>query len=139
MDYKGFSLNMSFYYRLGGQVYNQTLIDRVENADIRLNVDKRIYDAVWTQPNDRVAFTFNPFQIVYPTSRFVQDVRELQFSSFNLGYDFKNHPFVHKIGLERLKVNFYMNDVFRASTVKIERGLEYPFARTFSFSLQATF
>lgn len=41
--------------------------------------------------------------------------------------------------VERLKIAFYMTDVFRVSTVKAERGLEYPFARTCSFSLQATF
>ena len=32
-----------------------------------------------------------------------------------------------------------MDDVFRASSVKVERGLDYPFARTYSFSLQTTF
>ena len=44
-----------------------------------------------------------------------------------------------KVGLKRLKVLFYMNDVFRASTVKQERGIDYPFARNFSVGLQARF
>lgn len=39
---KGFSLNSSFAYRLGGQVYNQTLVDKVENVDMQYNVDKRV-------------------------------------------------------------------------------------------------
>lgn len=47
--------------------------------------------------------------------------------------------FLKKSGIERLKIQFYMNDVFRAATVKAERGIEYPFARSCSFSLQATF
>ncbi len=32
LDYKGIFMNMSFYYQLGGQIYNQTLVNRVENA-----------------------------------------------------------------------------------------------------------
>ncbi len=138
-DYKGIFMNTSFYYKMGGQVYNQTLIDRVENANIDYNVDRRIYDAVWTQPDDRVAFRFQSFNPVRPSSRFVQDLNELQMSSLSVGYDFKNCDFIYKWGLENLKASFYMDDVFRLSTVKIERGLEYPFARTFSISLQATF
>lgn len=41
--------------------------------------------------------------------------------------------------IERLKLQFYANDLFRLSTVKTERGTEYPYARTYSFTLQATF
>ena len=33
----------------------------------------------------------------------------------------------------------HMNDIFRWSTVKAERGIDYPFARTISFSIGATF
>lgn len=32
-----------------------------------------------------------------------------------------------------------MNDAFRISSVKNERGIDYPFARTISFSVAATF
>ena len=71
--------------------------------------------------------------------RFVQDVRELQMTSLNVGYDFRYCNFLKKSGIERLKLQFYMNDVFRTSTIKAERGIEYPFARSCSFSLQATF
>jgi len=73
------------------------------------------------------------------SSRFVQDVRELQMTSLNVGYDFRYCNFLKKSGIERLKLQFYMNDVFRTSTIKAERGIEYPFARSCSFSLQATF
>ena len=60
-------------------------------------------------------------------------------TSLNVGYDFRYCSFLEKCGIERLKLQFYMNDVFRASTVKAERGIEYPFARSCSFSLTATF
>lgn len=138
LDYRGIFLSLSFYYQYGGQIYNQTLVDRVENADIAMNVDKRIYEAVWKNPDERVAFRFNAYGETKPTSRFVQDLNELRLSTLNVGYDFKHCAFLKRIGLERLRASFYMNDVFRASTVRIERGLEYPFAHTYSFSLQLT-
>ena len=69
----------------------------------------------------------------------MQKNNELYFSSVNLGYDFYRMKFVKKIGLERLKLTFYADEIARFSTVKIERGTSYPFARTFSLSLNATF
>jgi hypothetical protein len=33
-EIKGFGLSATFSYRLGGQLYNQTLVDKVENASI---------------------------------------------------------------------------------------------------------
>lgn len=139
VDYKGVFMNMSFYYQLGGQVYNQTLVNRVENAYVGLNVDKRIYDAVWKQPGDIVDFSYSPAKVTKPSSRFVQDLNELRFSTLNIGYDFRSTVLLTRLKISQLKVSFYMNDIFRASTVKVERGLDYPFARTYSFSLQATF
>ena len=46
-DWKGFNLNVSFLYQLGGQVYNQTLVDRVEDADLSRNVDERVLKGRW--------------------------------------------------------------------------------------------
>ena len=139
MDYAGWFLNLSFHYRLGGQVYNQTLVDRVENANILYNVDKRINSAIWKKPGDIVSYSYSLYKMTKPSSRFIQDVNELQLSSLNIGYDFKHCTWIKRVGLKRLKVSFYMDDVFRASSVKVERGLDYPFARTYSFSLQTTF
>ena len=56
----------------------------------------------------------------------------------SLSYDFTS-DFCKKIYLSRLRVQFMTNDLFRISTVKQERGLTYPFARTFEFSLSAAF
>ena len=38
-----------------------------------------------------------------------------------------------------MTIRVYMNDIFRLSTVKEERGLDYPFARTVAFSLGIRF
>lgn len=140
-EFKGISVNTSFFYKLGGQYYNQTLVDKVENVDIQYNVDKRMLTDRWTTPGVPAKFRkFDPYDaLTRPTSRFVQDVRELQMTSLNVGYDFRYCGFLKKSRIERLKLQFYMNDVFRTSTIKAERGIEYPFARSCSFSLQATF
>ena len=63
--------------------------------------------------------------------------------TFGINMDYRgiflNMSFYYQFGGQTYNQSFYMDDVFRASTVKTERGLTYPFARTFSFSLQATF
>ena len=33
----------------------------------------------------------------------------------------------------------YVNDLFRISTVKCERGTSYPYARNYSLSIQVTY
>ncbi len=77
LNIKGFSVNTSFYYRLGGQYYNQTLVNKVENADIQYNVDRRMYTDRWTTPELRL--NIKPFNssepFTRPTSRFVQDLK----------------------------------------------------------------
>ncbi len=141
MDWKGFTINTSFYYRLKGQMYNQTLVDKVEDADIQYNVDKRVYTGRWTEPGQHAQFKklTQPNYFTRPTSRFVQNLNELQMTSLNIGYDFRNQSFLKKGNIERLKLSFYMNDLFRVSSIKTERGTDYPFARMFSFQVQATF
>ena len=69
----------------------------------------------------------------------MQKKNELNISSINISYDFYRYAFVKQIGLERLSLAFYMNDVAKLSTIKTERGLAYPFARNYNFSLQMTF
>lgn len=50
-----------------------------------------------------------------------------------------NHAFITKMGLKVLRFSFYMNDVYTWSSIRLERGTSYPFARSFNFSLSATF
>ena len=145
LAWKGFQLNVIFRYSYGGQIYNQTLVDKVQDADLRENVDRRVFEERWQKPGDQVMFTkliggatANATSVTKPTSRFIEDNNWLELSTLNLSYEFKM-PWMKKIGLKRLKALFYMNDVFRVSTVKQERGIDYPFARNFSIGLQARF
>lgn len=140
-QYKGFGLNCSLSYKVGGQYYNQTLVDRVENVDIQYNTDTRVFTDTWKNPGDVVFFkriTSSPTR-TNPTSRFVQDLNELQLSSVNAYYDFRNKAFLKRSGLDRLRLTVFSNEIARIATVKAERGLSYPFAHTYSCSVQATF
>ena len=147
-SWKGLQLSATFRYRMGGQMYNQTLVDKVQDIDPRYNADARALTARWQKPGDIVrfaAFARDPVVGVLdlqvatrPTSRFIEDYNYLEMSTLNLSYEFDNKN-LKRYGIQRLKLLFYMNDVFHTSTVKIERGTNYPYARNFSLGLQARF
>lgn len=139
LTFKGFSLNMLFDYSLGATIYNQTLVTRVEGSDPHYNADRRVFDSRWAHAGDQVKYKDIADQSVPEhTSRFIRDEYFLNMKSLTLAYDF-TPAFCQRIYLSRLRVEFLMNDVFRVSTIKQERGLEYPFARSFEFSLSAAF
>jgi TonB-linked SusC/RagA family outer membrane protein len=139
-DYKGFSLNIGMTYRIGGQLYNQTLVDKVENANLAYNVDRRIFSDRWVKPGDMSRFkNIADKTTTYATSRFIEDNDTWTLSSVNLSYDFDRIRAINQAGFRRVRVSFDMADAAYLSSVKIERGTSYPFARSFSLSLQAMF
>lgn len=120
-------------------MYNQTLVDRVEDADLSRNVDERVLKGRWQKPGDHTFFKdIASRDRTEVTSRFVQDENVLTFKSLSLSYSFPQ-KWIKKMYMERLKLTFQMEDLFRISTVKRERGLDYPFARAFNFGLQVQF
>ena len=140
VGWKGFYLNASFLYQWGGQAYNETLINKVENADIvNSNVDRRVLTDRWKKPGDVVPYydLRNNAQ-TKPTSRFVQDYNYLSFSSLSCGYDFERE-WIQKIKLTSLGIRFNANDICRWSSVKEERGTSYPYAKNYSFTLSVGF
>ena len=151
-EYKGIGGNLSFRFQYGAQMYNSTLIAKVENADLNKNVDIRLYDGVWRPGDEGKVKPYKTLGKVWiselgvyeqlktnPTSRFVQDRNELSLSNLSIYYDFYRCGFLKKCAMERMKLSFYMNDVFTLSSIDIERGTSYPFARNFNFSLSVTF
>ncbi len=139
-EINGWGWNVTMNYRWGGQMYNQTLVDKVENAQMQYNVDRRVMTDRWQKPGDVALYkSITDLTTTYPTSRFVQDYSLFTLSSLTVYYDFRNCKFVKNSFLERLKVSAYTNDLFVISSVKTERGTNYPFARTFSLSAQLTF
>lgn len=148
-EYKGFGLNSNFRFTRGGQKYNQTLVDRVENIDIQYNVDRRVLLGRWQTPGQNAQFKrLGTFQyqddpvayneVTRATTRFVQTENLITWGSLSVYYDFQNN-FLERTGLKRLKLSFIMNDVLTISSIKAERGLYYPFARVMSFGVTGTF
>ncbi len=138
-EWKGIGLNTTFSYLGGGQMYNSTLVDRIENVDMAYNVDRRVLTGRWTTPGQITAFKkFNSAVSTRPTTRFVQDRNELTISSISAYYEFPR-AVVKPLHMQRMRLTFYINNVATISSIKVERGLSYPFARTMSFALTATF
>jgi len=140
MSYKGFQLTSYLSYRFGGQQFNQTLLNRIENVNLVDNADRRVLTDRWKNPGD-VAY-FKSISInganTNASSRFVQDDNTLEMTSLSLLY--RVDPSKLKAwNVKQLNLGFYMNNVFRLSSIAMERGLDYPFARSFSFSVQTSF
>ena len=139
--WRDLSLNLSFAYRLGGQLYNSTLASKVENADKRYNVDERVFTDRWQKPGDETLFKgLNNESSTYATTRFVQDERTLIGQNLYVSYEFLSNPWLQKhLGIQTLTISGDLSDLFYWSTIKQERGLSYPFSRRFSFSLSMRF
>ena len=139
-EINGWGFSITANYRWGGQMYNTTLVEKVENAPIEYNVDRRVLTGRWQQPGDIAQFkAITDRSITYPTSRFVQDYNLLTLSNLSVYYDFRNCKFMKNCFLERLKITAYTSNLFTVSSIKVERGTSYPFARTFSLNAQITF
>ncbi|WP_373835302.1 SusC/RagA family TonB-linked outer membrane protein [Bacteroides heparinolyticus] len=138
-EYKGLGLNVTFTFLSGGQIYNSTLVGKVENANIKYNVDKRLAEGRWRNPGEITRFKrYKNSKSTRPTSRFIQDRNELHISSVSLYYNIPS-KWYKKMGMNQLRVSLYMNDLVTFSSVQIERGTSYPFARKLSMSLTAAF
>ncbi|MCD0490394.1 SusC/RagA family TonB-linked outer membrane protein [Pedobacter sp. MC2016-14] len=139
MRFGNFTAGFAFTLRLGGQMYNSTLVERVENVDFAYNVDIRALEERWKTPGQASLYKdIADLSTTQLSSRFVQNLDELALSSISFGYDF-NKLKISKNKQSRASANINLNDLARFSTVKTERGLDYPFARTISLSLQASF
>lgn len=143
MRWKQFTLYSTFMYKLGGQRYNSTLINKVENAPLtNKNVDRRVLTGRWQKPGDCTPYgrlqTKGVVAVTRPTSRFVQDYNELTFNSLTVGYDF-DAEWLKKARIGLLRVELSSNNLFNVSTVLFERGLDYPFSRSVAASVKLSF
>lgn len=138
--WKGLTFNMILGYRWGGKAYNQTLANKVENIRPYENADRRaLYDR-WKEPGDHALYkSVREFSNTYATSRFVFKDNAFYGSTINLGYELPATWTRKHLGIEYLSFNGYLEDLFYFSTIKRERGTDYPFSRKFSFSITARF
>ena len=157
VTYKGFTASVIMRYILDQDVFNSALFNKVENITmselIRNNQDKRALYERWKEVGDIAQFRriqLNDYNVggsnitgvdesTRPSSRFVQNMNALSLESVNLTYQFRNEPWLKATQLKNLKLSAYLNDLFYLSTVRRERGINYPYAKNVSFSLSANF
>jgi TonB-linked SusC/RagA family outer membrane protein len=148
--WRGLTFSAHLRYSFGADYYNEKLYDRIENISvtkvIKDNQDKRaLYDR-WQKPGDRARYR----NIVPPndrtetyrapvTDRYVQRENYLKGESFNLSYEFRGQAWLKYLHLANTRLNVTLNDIFEFSTIRAEKGIDYPFNRTLSFSLNMTF
>jgi hypothetical protein len=144
--YKNFTLNLSFAYHWGGVIYNQTLINRVElGRDIipGQNVDRRVLTDRWSQPGDVVSFRaiHGPVPgevITRGTTRFVMNDRVFQMQTATLEYRLET-DWIKRMRIQNARIGVNVADIFYLSSVRRERGLEFPFARRVGLNLSLMF
>lgn len=141
LSYKQLSMFASFLYTFGGDAYNNILVSYVENADIKNdNVDKRVLLDRWQKPGDITTMKDIRDRNVTTgaSSRFVQKNNTLQWSSLTMSYNFRPEQ-LKKLHLSGLRLSFTMNDLFYWSTIRQERGLDYPYSRSFNLTTNIIF
>ncbi|MDE1193448.1 MAG: SusC/RagA family TonB-linked outer membrane protein [Arachidicoccus sp.] len=137
--YGSFVANIGFAARLGGKKLNQTLLSRVENAYIRLNVDKRVSEKRWQKPGD-----ITPYKSIlntdntYANDRFVFTENTIMLNNVNLSYELPM-KWVKHLSMQRIAVTASMSDLFYWSNIEQERGTSYPYTLKPSFSISCTF
>lgn len=140
--YKGFSFSLYFRYSFGADVFTQSTYTKVENISrdqLRYNQDKRaLYDR-WQKPGDQAKFKGISLTESTPiSSRFVLRENYIKAESISVGYDFDSQS-IQNLGIQSLRLQANTTDLFRLSSITEERGIEYPFARSFSLSLSVMF
>lgn len=146
-DYRGFGFNIYLSYRLGADIYNQTLVNRIENADITFNVDRRVATERWKKPGDHTFFKGiigsadgKPVvETTLPTSRFVQKEYMIEASRVSFTYQFpETLSWLKQARLSNTRLELYVANPFQMSTIRRERGLDYPFSRSFTLNLSTS-
>ena len=143
INWKDLSCSLGFTYKFGGVIYNQTLVDKIENQNVAYNLDRRAGQGRWEKPGDVTPYVgFSPTGANTPAStRFIMDDNEIRFATLNVGYRFvrDKFKFLRQSNIDVLALNFTTNDIARISPIKMERGLDYPFARSYTLSLSIMF
>jgi len=142
---KGFTFNTYIRYSVGASRLNNALYEKVENiglSNIASNQDKRALELRWKTSGDISQFKGISLTEATPiSSRFIQKENFISGESISVGYDFQatTSHWLRATRIQNLRISGFMNNIFRLSNILSERGIDYPFANTISFSLNASF
>lgn len=139
--YKGLSFSVYIRYSYGGDIFNSTLHNKVENiseSSLRKNQDRRaLYDR-WKKTGDYAKYKGISLTDFTPiSSRFIMQNNYISLESVRLSYDVPK-SILKKINLSNVSLSAYISDIYRISSIRNERGIDYPFARSISVSLNVT-
>ena len=120
-----------------------TLFNKVENisdVQVKYNQDKRALYGRWQKPGDIAKFKrIDDTTATNMSSRFIADDNTLELSTLSVGYETTTGKWLQSIGASSFNVRIYGNNLFRLSTIKEERGIDYPFSRKISASIGVRF
>lgn len=138
------SLGLGMQYRLGGYSYNSTLVDKIENSDIIYNMDRRALDERWTTPGQASyykKYDLAQSEMTPSSTRFLMKLNEFKLNNVTLGYRMRaeDFTFLRKANMSVVNINFGTEELMRLATVRQERGLSFPFARTYNLSVSVLF
>ncbi|MNQ81393.1 hypothetical protein D3C85_964130 [compost metagenome] len=143
LNYKGFSFGLFVRYSFGAERFNSALYNKVENIsrdNVFDNQDVRAFTDRWTTPGQMAQFKAIGLTNNTPiSSRFIQKDDYISGESIRLGYRVTDRAWLKRAGLTALGFNALANEFFRVSTIKAERGIDYPFSRIYSLSLNLSF
>lgn len=141
LTWRNLSLRLNFTYRFGGDLYNSTRMAKVENIDPKKNVDVRAFTERWKEPGDVVPYlnisTTGGSSYTY-TDRFVEKDNEFWLSNATLQYNVPD-SFIKSLHIQRLYLSLGVEDLFRITSAKYERGTSYPYSRSANMSVSVTF
>lgn len=151
VSFRGLTLTFGFQFRWGAKALNQTLLDKVENVDWAMNVDRRVYSDRWRQMGDRSTYknigagvgmsaAEAAKYVSYANTEFVQKNDNFAWTYCNISYNVPTAWLDKHLGrIKRLNLTANLSDLFYSGTMRRERGLEYPYSVNPNFSVSVTF
>ncbi len=138
--FKNWQFSFSGNYELGRDKINSSLMNKVERVNPRYNADRRVLTDRWKQPGDNTGFMSikNSSYDVNSTTRFLQTENMLMINNVAISYNLPRN-LCKRIYTKSLRFTGRLNNIARFSNIKEERGLNFPYARTISFSVKIQF
>ena len=141
--YNRLTVGFDIRYQLGAHQFNQALFNKVENithGSLFYNQDRRALHDRWQNPGDVSRFRgITLTDATQMSSRFIQRNNMLRGESVRVSWDFSDDLWISALGLQDLRATASMQDFFFLSTMRTERGIDFPFARGITFNLSARF
>ena len=158
LSYKGFSLALTFYYQLGGQMYDGTYAQLMAPGTGSLSYSTMHVDMLnrWQKPGDvtnvpRISNGSDATDLEAATStRWLISSNMLELTNINFGYTF-SEQLIKPLGVQGLKLYFAADNVFQITKRKgtyprmnafsgyASNGDTYLPARVFTLGLNITF